>query len=349
MAEKAATPGATFLGSLGYGLNKGMDHVIAARKAATEQDAARAAAALAKYEAKPDLMKLQNRLSTLQRQPRSAQNAQLIQQTLQAIEKLTTHPGGLAAAARAFANATQGKNAYTDKLGETIGGFTGDVIKKGPAANDALIIMDDLRGLIASMDEQGIQTAWTATFMETVKDNARAIAENLGLEVPATLLRDYPDVAAFEAAANALVAPLLKPLMGARPSDKDLEFLIRMLPNFRFSKEKNLKIMRSLEMHFGNDLLKSVRTMEKGIEGSRGAIPEWLLQETTLQRNFWMRNYHIKFLDADKMYKDSSGNLVPGGGWIIPDGPGSDEWEVLDKIMKITGEIPQPVERVSGG
>jgi hypothetical protein len=199
------------------------------------------------------------------------------------------------------------------------------------------------------MKEQGVETAWTATLIETIKDNARVIAKSLNMDVPAALLADHTDVAAFEAGANALVAPLLKPLMGARPSDKDLEFLIRMLPNFRFSKEKNLKIMRSLEMHFGNDLLKSVKTMEKGIKGSRGAIPEWLLQETTLQRDFWMRNYHIKFLDADKMYKDSSGNLVPGGGWIIPEGAGSDEWVVLDKIMKITGEIPQPVERVSGG
>ena len=122
-------------------------------------------------------------------------------------------------------------------------------------------------------------------------NNLRSYATSMGKELGFDLPESWnpsANVEVFKAQSNKFVTQLLKSEMGARPSDRDLEFLISTLPGLGLTKESNARLIKNLRENHLFDLSRGIRTMESRLKDGDLASDD--ADELVLMRKSYQEN-----------------------------------------------------------
>lgn len=132
-----------------------------------------------------------------------------------------------------------------EALGQTTAGQIQDWRKAGVDAAGFSSQISDLKSLLDS----GVQTGFGQEF----KNNAAKLARTVGLDVD---IANLGGAEAFQSISNQLVVPRVKQL-GAKPTDKDLEFIVDQFPTLSNTPEGNKLILDVLELSAKRDQARS--------------------------------------------------------------------------------------------
>ena len=129
------------------------------------------------------------------------------------------------------------------------------------AVNGGLGRVDQLEGQLDKIKDRGGTTGPFAGGINEAKKMFGVVANEIGWSIP-DFLKSNPDIEIFQANADAFVTQVLKSTMGARPSDKDLEFLVRTMARLGASPEANRRLIDGMRQQMIGGIQKNLRFLD---------------------------------------------------------------------------------------
>ncbi len=210
---------------------------------------------------------------------------------------------GESEAAQIISAMNKGTSKYEEEYGKSRGGIDAETVQRGHQAYRSLDPLEVMEITTASLDYTGAGS----TLINEVKVMGETIASEFGFKLPDEF-RSNPDFAFDQSMQNKFVSAMLKTEMGARPSDKDLAFLVSTLPNMGMTKASNQKIIN----HFRERLLVD---MEDSMEVLAGRIEDKVASGgDEREYNRQLENYNLtleKVLRKALNEKDLDGGYKP--------------------------------------
>jgi hypothetical protein len=203
-------------------------------------------------------------------------------------------------------------NPLLTKHAEALSETFDDWGKKGRAAPGFLAKLGDLRGVLKSGVDQG--------FGQKFLNKAAALSTRMGWKIN---MQNLTGAEVADSLINQLVVPRVKDL-GAKPTDKDLQFIIDIFPKITNQPGSNELILQVLEIDSKRNIARA------------GFISKWLKENAKTDR------YGLDFqpdLQAFENSNDIFKKFVPPG-WVPREKGGAGDTKVGagDTIVKITSD-----------
>jgi hypothetical protein len=297
MAEAAGKPGATFLSALGAGGNAAVEGTVAARSRARAEDQADELMGIKRTTAKATLMKalkegttdVQKLIEYRDKLPAGSKERDMVQniidkkgdinEGLGEVEKLVrlreTYAKGStdwnrinniiekkgrdqkSEASQIIEAMNKGVGEQEKALGKKLGERQAEIITNGDLASATFGTLSTLHVSMNKSIAAGSTPGGFAGAFDELSRYAESVGAKLGFELPPEA-RSNSQFQLSTALQKTLVRDLLKSKMGARPSDRDLSFMIETLPNMGFGAEANQMLINGLYENALTDVEKSV-------------------------------------------------------------------------------------------
>lgn len=206
--------------------------------------------------------------------PKSTQGKKLLEDRMNKL----VHTGE-SEAAQIIKAMTKGAGKYEEEYGKSRGGVDAETVQRGHQAYRSLDPLSAMEETTAGLDYTGTGSA----LINDVKVAAGTVAAEFGFNLPKEFASD-PNFAFDQSMQNKFVSAMLKTEMGARPSDKDLAFLVSTLPNMGMTKESNQKIINHFRERLLVDMEDSMDILSGRIEDKVASVGDQREYNTQLEK-----------------------------------------------------------------